>query len=65
MKRQARPRGRHGYLKLIVIDGKVVYVGPHNWSESALYYNHEISVKMVSKEVAKRLLDYLKNNYGL
>ncbi|MCC6043173.1 MAG: phospholipase D-like domain-containing protein [Candidatus Verstraetearchaeota archaeon] len=53
------------HLKLVVIDGEIVYVGSHNWSESALYYNREASVRIVSEEVAKRFLDYLKNNYGL
>jgi len=53
------------HLKLVVIDGKIVYVGSHKWSESALYYNRETSVKIVSEEVARQFLEYLKNNYGL
>jgi len=53
------------HLKLVVIDGKIVYVGSHNWSESALYYNREASVKIVSEEVAGQFLEYLKNRYGL
>jgi len=52
------------HLKLVVIDNKIVYVGSHNWSESALYYNRETSVKIISEEVAQNFMKYLKNNYG-
>jgi phosphatidylserine/phosphatidylglycerophosphate/cardiolipin synthase-like enzyme len=52
------------HLKLVVIDNKIVYVGSHNWSESALYYNHETSVKIISEEIAQSFIEYLKNNYG-
>jgi predicted nucleic acid-binding Zn-ribbon protein len=41
------------HMKLVIIDDKIVYVGSHNWSESALYYNHETSVKIVSEDVAE------------
>jgi len=53
------------HLKLVIIDDEIVYVGSHNWSESALYYNHETSVKIVSEEIAQTFLEYLKNNYDV
>ena len=53
------------HLKLVIIDGKIVYVGSHNWSESALYYNHETSVRIVSEEIAQTFIEYLKSNYGV
>ncbi len=53
------------HLKLVLIDDKIVYVGSHNWSESALYYNHETSVKIVSEEIAQTFKGYLRNNYSI
>ena len=53
------------HLKLVIIDNKIVYVGSHNWSESALYYNRETSVKIISEEIAQSFIEYLKNNYGI
>ena len=53
------------HLKLVIIDDRIVYVGSHNWSESALYYNHETSVRIVSEEIAQTFIEYLKSNYGV
>ncbi len=49
------------HMKLVIIDDKIVYIGSHNWSESALYYNHETSVKIVSEEIAEIFKEYFKN----
>jgi phosphatidylserine/phosphatidylglycerophosphate/cardiolipin synthase-like enzyme len=46
------------HMKLVIIDEYIVYVGSHNWSESALYYNHETSVKIVSSEIATVFKNY-------
>ena len=52
------------HLKLVIIDDKIVYVGSHNWSESALYYNHETSIKIISEEIAQTFKQYIETNYG-
>jgi phosphatidylserine/phosphatidylglycerophosphate/cardiolipin synthase-like enzyme len=49
----------------MIIDDKIVYVGSHNWSESALYYNHETSVKIVSEDIAKIFREYLETTFGI
>ena len=46
------------HCKLIVIDRLMVLVGSHNWTESALEYNHEASVLIISEEVAEREIEY-------
>jgi len=46
------------HMKLVIVDGEVAFVGSHNWSEAALTYNHELSVKIKSREVVKVLERY-------
>ena len=46
------------HCKLMVIDHRLVLVGSHNWTESALWYNNEASVLIVSEEVAGREEEY-------
>ena len=47
-----------GVSVAVIIDDNIVYVGSHNWSESAIYYNHETSVKTVSNSIATIFKDY-------
>jgi uncharacterized protein YneF (UPF0154 family) len=35
------------HLKTILIDSSIYYIGSHNWTESGLYYNNEVSVKLI------------------
>ena len=53
------------HMKIVVVDDKLVYVGSHNWSESALYYNHETSVKIVSEVIAEMFKEYLETTFGI
>ncbi|CAD5243207.1 phospholipase D-like domain-containing protein [Thermococcus camini] len=48
------------HTKMVVIDGGVVYIGSHNWSEAALDWNHEVSVRIESQEIAESLLEYFE-----
>lgn len=36
------------HAKVVLIDGRILYIGNHNWSESALSRNKEISVRVES-----------------
>jgi hypothetical protein len=50
--------GRTTHTKLVIIDGKTVFLGSHNWTQSALQRNHEVSVVIYDEDVAKILLRY-------
>jgi hypothetical protein len=36
------------HSKMVIIDNKIVYLGSHNWTESGLYHNKEVSVKLTN-----------------
>lgn len=38
------------HAKAVLIDGRILYVGNHNWSESALERNKEVSVRVESEK---------------
>ena len=52
------PGGVRTHCKLVVVDRYIVLIGSHNWTESALSYNHETSVLIISKEVAEEEIRY-------
>jgi len=49
------------HSKIMVIDGKITYVGSHNYTHSAFKYNHESTVRIESEGVAKESIKYIKS----
>jgi len=49
------------HVKAMVIDGRYVYIGSHNLTQSALKYNNELSVMIDSPEFAAEVTNYLDN----
>jgi phosphatidylserine/phosphatidylglycerophosphate/cardiolipin synthase-like enzyme len=47
------------HTKLVVIDQRLVILGSHNFTQSALKYNNEISVLLESPDMAKNARDYM------
>lgn len=47
------------HTKLIAIDQKLVFLGSHNLTQSALKYNNEISILLKRPDLAKRSRDYM------
>jgi phosphatidylserine/phosphatidylglycerophosphate/cardiolipin synthase-like enzyme len=52
---------RTTHTKLVVIDRRYLFVGSHNLTQSALMYNHEVSVRIDSPPLAEEALRYLKS----
>jgi phosphatidylserine/phosphatidylglycerophosphate/cardiolipin synthase-like enzyme len=46
------------HAKIVIIDGKYVFIGSHNWTESALTSNHEATLLVNSSKLAKLVLEY-------
>jgi phosphatidylserine/phosphatidylglycerophosphate/cardiolipin synthase-like enzyme len=51
---------RTTHAKLAVVDGRFVFVGSHNLTQSALKYNREVSVRIDSPLLAGEALRYLR-----
>lgn len=49
------------HVKAMVIDGRYVYIGSHNLTQSALKFNNELSVMVDSPELAAEVTSYLDN----
>lgn len=49
------------HVKALVIDGRYVYLGSHNLTQSALKYNNELSVMIDSPDFAAEVLGYLNS----
>lgn len=54
-------RGRTTHSKIVIIDDDYVFLGSHNWTESALTRNHETSLLVRSRELVSRLKEYFNN----
>jgi len=52
-------RRRTNHSKIAVIDGRYVFIGSHNLTNSALKYNHELSVLIDSPVLADDMLVYI------
>ncbi len=49
------------HTKIVVIDTRFCFVGSHNFTHSALSRNHEFSLLVDSKKLAKELINYIKS----
>ena len=48
--------------KMVVIDRRYAIVGSHNFTQSALKYNHELSLLVDDRKLAEKLVSYLENS---
>ncbi len=47
------------HTKMVIIDNRFSFVGSHNFSHSALAFNHEISLLLDNRDLAKELRSYI------
>ena len=52
-------KGTTSHMKLVVIDSRFCFIGSHNFTHSALAFNHEFSMLIDSTQLAKELLEYM------
>ena len=50
---------RTTHVKMVIIDRRYLFVGSHNLTQSALKYNHELSVRIDSPSLAEEGLRYM------
>ncbi|MCX8084104.1 MAG: phospholipase D-like domain-containing protein [Calditerrivibrio sp.] len=48
------------HSKIMVIDEEVVYLGSHNYTNSAFSKNNESTLRIKSKKIAKECINYIK-----
>ena len=53
------------HSKFIVIDKKIVVVGSHNLTKTAMEENREVSIIIENEEIAKKLIELFENDYYL
>lgn len=49
------------HTKMVVIDRRTLFIGSHNLTQSALKYNREVSIRIVSPPLAEEALRYMKS----
>jgi len=49
------------HTKLVVIDGRFSFIGSHNFTHSALGRNHEMSVLIDNRQLARQVINYIKS----
>jgi len=49
------------HLKVVIIDGRYLFVGSHNWTESALWFSKEVTVLTTDPKLISEALDYFND----
>jgi len=54
---------KYAHTKLLIIDGKTVVLGSHNWTNSAFASNYEASIVIKDEATAFDYKDYFNDHY--
>jgi phosphatidylserine/phosphatidylglycerophosphate/cardiolipin synthase-like enzyme len=52
------------HMKVVVVDGRYVLLGSHNFTQSAFRYNRELSIMTESPCLARKVIQYLRGVAG-
>ncbi|WP_303850644.1 phospholipase D-like domain-containing protein [Seleniivibrio woodruffii] len=55
------PKNTRLHAKTTVIDGRITYIGSHNYTVSAMKYNDEITARIVSDGASAETTEYIKS----
>ncbi len=56
--------GRTTHTKMVIIDGEILLVGSHNWTESALSRNHEATILVRDSTIIGEAEEYFEAIYS-
>jgi len=56
---------KYAHTKLLIIDGKTVVLGSHNWTTSAFSSNYETSIVIKDETTAFDYKDYFNDHYEM
>jgi len=62
--RNASKEFRTMHSKIMVVDGAIVLIGSHNWSQSAMFYNREISVIIHDSTISKQVQNIFYSDWS-
>ena len=62
--RDATPLYKTMHSKIMIVDGKLVLIGSHNWSQSAMFSNREVSVVISDSQIALQLEEIFNSDWS-
>jgi len=62
--RDATPLYKTMHSKIMIVDGKLVLIGSHNWSQSAMFSNREVSVVISDPQIALQLEEIFNSDWS-
>ena len=62
--RDATPLYKTMHSKIMIVDGEIVLIGSHNWSQSAMFSNREVSIIISDPQIALQLEEIFNSDWS-